>query len=149
LGWGCKIFTAKGNDDGIESYNLARSKGIRNVESFKRLSGEDYFRELSTCFVGIEDGYVGANRFATECSYLQVPILGTVNATACTVVCPELITNVGDVDSKVELINKLCGNSDYYVELCKHSYTRTIQHYSENVCVERMIEAWSECGLLE
>jgi len=118
-----------------------------NIEAFTRLNRVDYFKELSTCYIGLEDEYVGASRFAAECASIKIPIMGTEYVTGARVANPELVTEPRNINKKVELIKKLMNDEEFYKKQCELAYKNIKEHYSSEACLDRLIAAWKEIGV--
>ena len=149
LGVPVKIFTGWFNQSPEVLKEQAMSQRISEdkIEAFTRLNRVDYFKKLSTCWVGLEDEYIGASRFAAECASLKIPVLGTEYITGAKVANPDLVTEPRNINEKIRLIKQLFEDEKFYEEQCEVAYKNITEHYSSSTCLDRLIGAWKEIGV--
>ena len=147
LGYNVKIFTGWFNESPDKIKRFAKERGVSKVQTFTRLDRKPYFDELSTCWLAIEDEYIGASRFAAECAALKIPTVGTDYITGARVANPDLVTPRRNVDQKVELVKRLFTDMDFYKEQCEMASKNIREHYDAGTCLDRLKKAWKEIGI--
>ena len=146
----CLVFNSWFNEKVDKIYRWADREGVKreNIEAHMRIKNRvEYATKLSKCFVGIEDEYIGASRFASECASLKIPVIGTEWITGVRVANPELVTPKLDVDKKVKLVKKLLDDPEFYRLCAEGAYERIRHHYDAGVCLDRLKKAWFDAGL--
>ena len=149
LNYNVRIFTGWFGESATKLKRYAVERGVNpnKLETFTRLSRIEYFEKLAECWIGMEDEYIGASRFAAECASLKIPIIGTEYITGTGVANPDLITERKNVEQKIGLANKLFNNQSFYIEQGNVAHKNIKEHYDGGVCLDRLLTAWKEIGV--
>ena len=102
----------------------------------------DYLRELSKCWVVLEDNqnYYGFSRLAYECSTLRIPVVGSTNNTACNIAYPLTTTNPQNLQLQTQLIKRLFTDQTFYKHVQRVAYSLMRKYLSNETQLNRFTQ---------
>lgn len=112
-----------------------------SVQCFPFMEYKDYLHELRKCSVVLEDNYnyYGNSRLAYECSYLNVPVVGSTNSYNCVLAYPYTTTDPQNIQLQSQLLKRLYQDKRFYRKVISYANYSTERYYNDESCLNRYL----------
>jgi hypothetical protein len=113
----------------------------------KRLERKEYYKILKWHKVGIQDNYIGASRFVSECAIFRIPVITGDTITAGEYVFPKLQTKSRDIPTQAKLITLMMKSNLENKRIAEDGFRRYQEHYSLDAYCENLHKILLELGV--
>jgi hypothetical protein len=112
---------------------------VDNLTHLPRLYWNDWMNSLKDFKYAVHlMPTVAAGTFSLNCAYFGIPCIGNKNVDTQRLCHPELSVDVADVESAVQLANRLKDDKDFYNLCSSYAKENYVNHYSEKVWKTKM-----------